>query len=271
MELSSHLSNRMIVTLIAILCALLVTAACMQQGGPAQNAAPAQTTPVLIPATPAEPATTETQTTIPVYTPTVAAGTSPGQAVPSPQPATSYLTYTNPVYSFSINYPSDWQMNDAPVANPSDPASPPGFESKIDVVEFYSPGITRCIEARCVNVRTEMHVEVDPTPSTTKLDQYYTKDVAWIATNYPIEVTAPYARVELSGQLADRLGYHLTTDTTDIRVLRAYTIINNTAFVLIFHAHKPYSGEVDQYEEYFNTAEDMFNSFQVQGGSIPNI
>jgi hypothetical protein len=261
----------MMVTLIAILCAMVLTAACTQQSGSAQNAAPAQSTPVLTPATPAVPATTEIQTTVPANTATVAVGTSPGQAVPSPQPATSYLTYTNPAYSFSINYPSDWQMNDAPVANPSDPASPPGFESKIDVVEFYSPGITRCTESGCVNVRSEMHVEVDPTPSTKKLDQYYNKDVAWIATNYPIEVTAPYARVELSGQLGDRLGYDLTTDTADIKVLRAYTIINNTAFVLIFHAHKPYTGEVDQYQEYFNTAEDMFNSFQVQGGSIPNL
>ena len=174
----------------------------------------------------------------------------------------TYLTYSNSTYGFSIDYPSDWTVNDAPVQNYSDPAEPPGFEPKIDVVEFYSPSITRCTHGDCVLVQAEMHVEVDPTPSTTDLSDYYVKDVAAISQGLSIDITGHNALYKLSGQNAYRLDYRTGSDTSTINVQRAYTIIGGKAYVITFHAHAPYSGEVDQFQEYYNAAQDMFKSFK---------
>jgi len=201
-----------------------------------------------------------------LQTPAAGTGTQPAK---TPAATRTYLTYTNPNYSFSINYPSDWQVEEFPDESGQDPGVPRGATDKTDVVEFYSPAISRCNHGNCVDVRSEMHVEIDSTPGATDLDQYYIHDVAAISTGYPIEVTGHTAMFKLSGQNAYELDFHVKDDPIDIRVERAYTMGAGKAFILTYHTHVPYSGEVDQGVLYSNVVADMFRSFRILTANKP--
>lgn len=280
MNIRAPVPKCLVFVLVAIFFAVIIATGCIEPTSPDQNTtggSPTVTAPAGIVTAPAgtiNPTETTpaagpenatevpgTLSALPENTTSIPAATSP---VPpgNSTPAVTYLTYSNASYGFSIDYPSDWTVNDAPVANPSDPASPPGFEPKIDVVEFYSPAITRCNNGDCVLVRSEVHVEVDPSPSTTVLSDYYVKDVAAISQGEEVDITGHNAMFKLSGQNAYRLDFKTGYDISEINIQRAYTIIGGKAYVITFHAHAPYSGEVDQFEEYYNTAQDMFKSFQ---------
>lgn len=272
----SPASSKIMVCLVfAFLAALIISAGCtdlinsVNPFAEQSPATPVATTAVTLSA-PATAVVTETPVAPGVNTTTGPAATSettPAAGVtPSPQAtagARTYLTYTNTSYGFSIDYPSDWTVQEAPVETGQDPGVPAGYTSKTDVVEFYSPAVSRCYQGTCVDVRAEMHVQVDPSPPDTDLDQYYIHDVAAISQNYPIDITGHDAGFKLSGQNAYELDYHVQDDPIDIRVERAYTIAAGKAFVLTYHVHAPHSGEVDQGVIYSNVVVEMFRSFRV--------
>jgi hypothetical protein len=76
-----------------------------------------------------------------------------------------------------------------------------------------------------------------------------------------VEIPAHNAVFKIGGQTAYRLDYQVGSDTSLINAERAYTIIGGKAFVITFHAHPPYQGEVNQFEEYYDSAQEMFKSF----------
>ncbi len=209
-------------------------------------------TPVLLDPSPAlsESPTTLPETTVPVI------------VLPTGTLAPEFLTYSNTSYGFTIGYPSDWQVIESPVETGQDPGLPRGYREKIDVVEFYSPAIARCHHSECVNVQTELHVEVDPAPPTTDLDEYYVKDVSAMQHNYPIEISAHNTMFHIADVNAYRLDYRQKRDLIDIHAERIYAGVAGKVFVFTFHAHAPYSGEDDQYEKYSGSAEKMLKSFK---------
>jgi len=241
------------ILLIISLCAVVMIAGCVQQNRTSSNPSPVITS-VSTPADTSLIVTTSPNTPVSVQVVTVTS-----------QQALMYKTYSNPAYGFSIKYPSNWDVNElAPVITGQKSTQvPSGFGPRFDVVEFYSPLSTSCTQNGCI--RSEVHVEVDPTPFTKNLDDYYVKDVAWISTNNPIEITKHEAKFSLSGQKAYRLDYRLQSSTGSIidqlNVQRAYVIIGGKAYIITFHAHGLDTGDESQFVKYYNTAQDMFTSF----------
>ena len=245
------------IVIIILLCAIVLITGCVQQNRSLPNPSQ-QTTSV------STPVDTDVQTTLMVTTnPKV---TVTAQVVTAtPQQALTYKTYSNSAYGFSIKYPSDWDVNETNpvITGLMETQIPSGFGPRFDVVEFYSPLSTSCTQNSCV--RSEVHVEVDPKPFTNILEDYYVKDVAWISTNNPIEITKRDAKFSLSGQKAYRLDYRLKSSggsvNDQLNVERAYVIIKGKAYIITFHAHGLDTGDGSQFVKYYNAIQDMFTSF----------
>jgi hypothetical protein len=267
MTLSSLRHKFLVLSLLLVLIAATLGAGCTSLDTmifpPAPTPTPEPT------ATPAPvPTVTEIITTIPEPTTdpneTIAAVSVAPTGVPVTMLASAapeLLTYKNDTYGFSIDYPPDWQVFEAPVETGQDLGVPRGYSNKVDVVEFYSPGVARCHHGDCVNVQAEMHVEVDPSPPTTALDDYYLKDVTALQRNYPLADTHN-TMLRIANASAYRLDYTQNRDLINIHVERVYVEVGGKVFVFTFHAHAPYSGEEDQYAKYSGTVETMFKSFK---------
>jgi PsbP len=241
-----------LVSLMLLICSitLLLAAGCIEPRTPQVNATPVPT-----------------YTTIPITfttaAPTIIAA-SPGTPVPTP--ARPFNHYTNSEYGFSIDYPVGWQQNELNTQEAYD-------WGRYDVVEFYSPSFLRCNSEKsdCVNVRSEVEVEVDTSPGA-ELDTFFVKDVARITTENNVEITKRDAMFKLSGAMAYRLDYLVKTDTGDINTLRAYTIQNDKGYIITFHAHAPVRNEKNnQFEEYYNDVMAMFKSFTITAGNYKTI
>jgi hypothetical protein len=189
-------------------------------------------------------------------------------ASPVPTPATSFNQYSNSKYGFSIDYPSDWQKNEI------DKPEPEISLHRYSVVEFYSPSFVRCnSEGKdCVNVRSEVKIEVDTDPVSTELETFFVKDVARITSGGNVEITMRNAMFKLSGAKAYRLDYNFRSDPEDIKVLSAYTILNGKGYIITFHAHAPVRSEkINQYMQYYNDVMHMFESFKTTAGNNKTI
>lgn len=244
-----------ILMIVIIIVITAISPGCVQtdSGSPVQNA-----TQTIIPATPVVTATIPETTATP-YAET-ALNETQNQTTPAPTPTPEYTKYTSENYGFSIDYPSDWEEN------PTNQLLT-DFSSVYRDVEFYSPTISRCNteKTECVNVRAEVSVDVDTAPGTKELDTYYVKDVARLTGEYGIEITKKDSLFKLAGVKAYRLDYHQKDDVEDINVLRAYTLIGGNVYIITYHAHAPKSGEINQFEQYYNNAMAMFKSFSAKG------
>jgi hypothetical protein len=277
MSLSSLNRKFLVFFLLIVLAAMIAAAGCTGSGSPAAQPSPVPTTlPVTtIPVT-SDPVVTETvvatteQTPDPnatQTTPTITLNATPivtpnATAASVPAAATAFLKYSNTSYGFTMDYPADWQVIERPVETGQDVGVPRGYHDKVDVVEFYSPGIDRCHDGECVNVQAEVHVEVDTAPPTAKLDDYYTNDVAAIQKNYVIEISSHTSMFKVGDLSAYPLDYTAKKDLINIQAERAYVGVGGKVFVFTFHAHAPYSGEEDQYAKYSGTVYKMFKTFK---------
>jgi hypothetical protein len=204
-------------------------------------------------ATTATPAPTAAET--PVQT-TAAATTVAAAATTE---GTLFLKYTSPSHGFSIDYPSDWEVAEIT----SDPdLDDPGFR----VVEFYSPSILRCnTDSQCVYVRAKVSIDVDETPFTDELEEYYVKDVARITTASGVEITRKQAKIVLSKAKAYSFDYIGTDEYGGIKVLRAYTLIGDNGYIITYTAHSPKNKEADMFTQYYNDVQHMMDSFAATG------
>jgi hypothetical protein len=267
MALSPLRHKLLVLSLLLILTAATLGAGCTSPDSmifpPAPTPSPGPTaapTPI--------PTVTEIITTVPEPTPDPNETIASVSVAPTDVPVTmlasaapELLTYKNDTSGFSIEYPSDWQVFEAPVETGQDLGVPRGYGNKVDIVEFYSPGVARCHHGDCVNVQAEVHVDIDQNPPTTALDEYYLKDVTAMQRNYPLANTHN-TMLRIAGDSAYRLDYTQNRDLINIHVERVYVGIGGKVYVLTFHAHAPYSGEEDQYAKYSGTVETMFKSFK---------
>lgn len=241
-----------LVSIVLLMCTfvILLVVGCIEPKAPIVNPTP-------VPAFSAEPTTFSTTTA-----PTILAVS----ATSIPAPTKSFNHYSNSKFGFSIDYPGDWQQNELNDPDPYD-------WDRYDAVEFYSPSFVRCNseKSECVNVRSEVKVEVDTNPGA-ELDTFFVKDVARITTENNVEITKRDSMFKLSGDTAYRLDYTLKTDTGDINTLRAYTIQNDNGYIITFHAHAPVRNEkINQFEQYYNDAMAMFKSFKINAGNYKTI
>ncbi len=250
MNRNRHLSCSVSLVLLTCTVALLLVAGCIEPRTPAVNPTPV-------------PAYSTSPTTFVTAAPTIIAASTVNSV---PTSTRSFNHYSNPEYGFRIDYPGDWQRNELNTREPY-------IWNRSDVVEFYSPSFLRCNseKSECVNVRSEVKVEVDASPGS-ELDTFFVKDVARITTENNVEITKRDAMFKLSGGMAYRLDYIVKTDTGDINTLRAYTIQNDRGYIITFHAHAPVRNEKNnQFEEYYNDVMAMFKSFTITAGNYKTI
>jgi hypothetical protein len=190
---------------------------------------------------------------------------TPVTTAPTPTPSqqqaqSSMKTYTSSRFGFSIDYPSDWEVNEKNTLETSS-------LSRYDVVDFYSPSINRCDsdQITCSLVKTTVMVEVDTQPGTKEIAEYYVPEVARITRESGVQITKTNAISELSGVKAYRLDYTATYNKNEIKLLSAYSLINDKVYIVTYRAYSPIKLEEDQFEKYYNTAMDMFKSFHAQG------
>ena len=188
------------------------------------------------------------------------------KTTPIPTLTTSFNQYSNSRYGFSIDYPSDWQKNEL------NKLEPEISRTRYNVVEFYSPSFLRCNteKSNCVNVRSEVKIEVDTNPVSTELDTFFVKDVARITTGSDVEITKRNAMFKLSGTRAYRLDYNFHSEIEEINVLSAYTIINGKGYIITFHAPER-DEKINQFDQYYNDAMTMFSSFKTNAGNYKTI
>jgi hypothetical protein len=272
-------TGNLLLAVLLCLSALVLFSGCTQTS-PASPAAPV--TSAAIPAessgSPAQPAAAApVSPSVPAVT--NAAGV-PGSAPSAAAAGSSGSTrkYTNLPYAFSLEYPSAWEVNDlTPKID-----TPNGMPGKIDVVDFYSPSITRCNNEGhdCKLVRAQFSIDVDENPGTSDVSDYYVRDVARLSTEYPIQITKSNAQTILSNEKALRLDYQLGNDI-DIKVIRVYSIINGKVYIFNFHSHYPttildqktheITMEPDMLEEYIGPMEQSLKSFTVGQGKLSAI
>lgn len=248
MRLPFHSPGFISILLLICIAASLMAAGCISPSAPVPT--PTVTTETVVPTT--------------IETTAVPTTAAPTVNVTATTAATTFLTYTNSKYGFSIDYPDNWQVNEVNELE-YDISS-----TRYDVVEFYSPSFLRCNtdKSDCVNVRAEVMVEADTKPSSTDLDTFFVKEVARITSTNSIEITKRDAMFKLVGDKAYRLDYKSDSGNTHINALSAYTVKNGVGYIITYHAHAPERSEqTNQFEQYYNDAMSMFSSFKLSGGS----
>jgi len=146
--------------------------------------------------------------------------------------------------------------------------------TRYDVVEFYSPSFLRCNTEKsdCVNVRSEVKIEVETNPVSTELETFFVKEVARMSSTSGFEITKRDSMFKLSGAKAYRLDFTSHSDSQEINVLSAYTIQNDKGYIITYHAHTPERDEKNnQFEQYYNDVMTMFSSFKVDAGNYKTI
>jgi len=108
-----------------------------------------------------------------------------------------------------------------------------------------------------------MKIEVDTDPVPADLETFFVTEVARITRGGNVEITTRDALFRLSGEKAYQLDYNFRSDTEDIKVQSAYTILNGRAYIVTFHAPAPVRSEkINQFEQYYNDVVHMFDSFR---------
>lgn len=210
-----------------------------QHGTPAPTAVPATNAPAF--------------DTIPATMPPVTQET----IVPTTPSGPSYNSYSNSMFGFSIDYPSDWTVNELNSLQANS-------LTKYDVVQFVSPSMERCDTDRsvCEDVSAIMTVEVESSPGTNEVADYYVAETTRLLRDNGVEITKRDATYKLSGAKAYRFDYEDEVDKKDWKLISAYTIIDKKAYVLTYSAYTPRRGETDMFEKYYNEGDHMFTSFR---------
>lgn len=185
------------------------------------------------------------------------------EPIPTTAPQTTQSamkTYTSPRFGFSIDYPEGWEVDEKNLLET------PSL-TRYNVIEFHSPSINRCDtdKTSCAMVRSTVMVEVETSPGTKELADYYVPQVAKITSQGGVEITKKDSGYKLSGVKAYRLDYSSRIDNNDINVLSAYTLISNNAYIITYRAYAPTRLEENQFELYYNTVMEMYKSFTAQG------
>lgn len=247
--------------LITLIGFLLVAGCTLPTSGPVK-ATPAQTPVSTVPPAPAAPAISLATTE-----PVVPAAEPITVATPVPTTASSVKHYSNSLYGFSIDYPSNWEVNEL------DQVETDISLTRFHVVDFYSPSFVRCNtdKSECVNVRAEVKIEAETNPPA-ELEDFYVKDVARITSGSGLQITKRDAMYKLDGTKSYRLDYLVQNSKEHYNALSAYVLRGGTGYILTYHGHAPEREETtNQFEEYYNDVMAMFSSFTASSSNLKTI
>ena len=164
----------------------------------------------------------------------------------------SFITYSNPIYGFDIEYPSDWSFTESEI---------PPNSTVYTIVNFVPP-----ISAD-PNLGTNLAVglenfEVGRTPS---LDQYARSSINAYRNSYAnFSLDSVRTNSTISGMPAYEIGFtDDSTGSTRKSVEKGFIDEpNNRAYYLLFNTENP------KYDQFLPTIQDVFDSFKVVGSSL---
>lgn len=164
----------------------------------------------------------------------------------------SFITYSNPIYGFDIEYPSDWSFTESEI---------PPNSTVYSIVNFVPP-----ISAD-PNLGTNLAVglenfEVGRTPS---LDQYARSSINAYRNSYAnFSLDSVRTNSTISGMPAYEIGFtDDSTGSTRKSVEKGFIDEpNNRAYYLLFNTENP------KYDQFLPTIQDVFDSFKVVGSSL---
>jgi len=174
----------------------------------------------------------------PSTTPTSPAPTQP--AAPSPKPAATFSTYSNP--QFSIKYPSKWELE---------------VEGEAKAL-FYPPGVTRNLDqfSEAVIV-SAFDITGAPFTDLTGYASFLTNTFGEAFKDYKlIETTS----VPLGGQIGHKLVFSgITPDGRKVKTLNLVTLVDNTGYSIV------YSVKEAVYSTHLKNVQEMIDSYRILG------
>lgn len=149
-----------------------------------------------------------------------------------------YLTYENPADGIRIKYPAGWVKEELQSPSRTLFYSPPESES-----DTFSEQVNILIDDRFTQPIT--------------LDEYeelILDQLKYFFTDYNIISTG---ETTLANNPALEMVYTATQEKSTAKILQVFTIKNNKVYVITFVS------EPREYSDYFGTAQEMINSFEI--------
>ncbi len=151
-----------------------------------------------------------------------------------------FLTYQSSTHQFKIKYPEKWEKQESQNTLIT------------DVVVFLAPK-----KNSSDSFQEQITVSIEDLPKPMSLDEYNQSSINSIKTNFNnVKILE-----ENSKTFANNRGHTVIFDAQDgtkaTKIMQAWTLMNNKAYVLTYTAEK------SEYSEHINTAESMINSLEI--------
>ena len=162
------------------------------------------------------------------------------------------VTYTNTKHGFSLVYPRTWTANEAPAGR--------------TVLTLTAPEETSCDTRtnQCYVYIAQLTVEIDTSPNTLVIEDYFNKAVAQLQKQHGITTTSKTSATVLADSRAYQIEY-FTRDSRgnpDRSFMQYYTIIDGKGFIISYFG--PYSTWDGIYRNNKADAQEIINSFTVE-------
>jgi len=184
----------------------------------------------------------------PVETPVVTPDLTP---VPTPD---GWTTYTSKKYTFSVRYPTTWDLNDGSTGSPG------------RLLVLTAPPETECnsISAQCFKYIASLTIDIDRDPDTLDLDDYFNSAVAALQRDYDITSTSKSASCMVSGNRAYQLEFYTRDErgNPDRSYMQYYVLIDKKGYIISYTG--PFSTWENVYSHNKGDAQRIIDSFWVE-------
>jgi tetratricopeptide (TPR) repeat protein len=171
----------------------------------------------------------------------------PKTFTPTPIVTDSPMTrYYNSNFLFSMNYPNSWYVNE------NDNSYGYYKSTNIEFSSAYSGDNRAKVTILAVN------------KDFGTIQDFYTEIFAAIDRDYDITVTGHQSQTIVGGQPAYRIDYYIEDDDDKIetKIVQVYVKYDEFYYVITYSAPWPRGNEVNIYDLYLSTAQNMINSIQ---------
>jgi len=178
---------------------------------------------------------------------------TPGTVVPTPTPD-GWTTYTSKKYTFSVRYPTTWELNDGSTGSPS------------RLLVLTAPPETECnsISAQCFKYIASLTIDIDRDPDTFDLEKYFNRAVASLQKDYDITSTTKSSSCMLDGNRAYQIEFYTRDErgNPDSSYMQYYTLIDKKGYIISYTG--PYSTWEHVYALNKGDAQRIIDSFEVE-------
>jgi hypothetical protein len=177
----------------------------------------------------------------------------PETVIPTP-PRDQWTTYTSKKFSFSIDYPVSWELNDGSTGSPG------------RMLMLTAPPEMECdtTSSQCFKYIATMTIEVDKDPQTLALEEYFNSAVVALQKEYEITATSRSASCMLAGARAYQIEFYTRDErgNPDRSYMQYYTLIDKKAYIISYTG--PYSTWENVFSIHKGDAQRIIDSFEVE-------